>query len=111
MMWRIKVAEVAGFGDLRTMENFYGDRKWPSPEKHALVILLKHSDFQGELYWQVCGAIADHLESVLPALRLAQSMEGLGCHVGAIGYGGAAEDWVAGLRLAAEREENVVFHG
>ena len=57
MAWRTKVAEVAGYGDIRLMQGFGGDRQWPDDD--PLVHLLLHSDCEGELDWEVCAAIAD----------------------------------------------------
>lgn len=101
--WRNKISEVAGYGPLDDREGFGGDKPWPDGD--ALVLLLNHSDCDGELPWERCGEIADRLESLLPALTIAG--EG-GGHIGY--YADKTRVFIAGLRAAHSAKENVEFH-
>lgn len=76
--------------------------KWPSmPVRHdgtpePLIVLLAHSDCDGEIQADMCGPLADRIEELM--LRLD------GEHVE------DARRFVAGLRLAAAAGEPVDFH-
>lgn len=95
--WRTKLCEVAGYGRLDDREGFGGKVQWPDDD--ALVILLAHSDCDGEIEWKDCEAIAVRLEQLMPALKVA-------------GYDHAerAQQFIHGLRDAAIDKENVDFH-
>lgn len=101
--WRAKVCEVAGHGKLDDRAGFGGAIPWPTDD--PLVKLLYHSDCDGEIAWEDCAAIADRLEELLPALKRAGDGGG---HIG--DYAESAGRFIAGLRLAASRKENVDFH-
>lgn len=101
--FRVKLCEVAGYGDLEQREGFGGSKPWP--ESDPLVKLLNHSDCDGEIAWQDCTPIADRLASLLPALEVAGDGGG---HIGS--YHAVTVQFIAGLRLAASQEENVDFH-
>lgn len=109
MRWRQAVAKAAGIGNLNLMEGFYGGEgggiSWALLGDDPLVKLLHHSDCEGSLDAVDCGPIADRLESLLPAL---DAMGDGGGHVG--GYGDKTRTFIAGLRLAASRGEDVEFH-
>lgn len=103
MRWRMKLAEVAGYGDLKRYEGFDGSQPWPK-NGDALQILLNHSDCDGIIKAKDCGRIADRLEELMPALAVAG--EG-GGHVG--DYAGKTRLFIDGLREAAARGEDVEF--
>jgi hypothetical protein len=83
--------------------------KWPAmPVRHdgtpdPLLVLLAHSDCEGEIQAEFCGPLADRLEELLPLL----GDEDGGGHVGS--YRGATEQFIAGLRSAVEQGESVDF--
>lgn len=101
--WRKKLAEVSGYGDLGDYEGFGGGKKWPADD--ALAELLSHSDCDGILPAGRCAAMADRLESLLPALRVAGDGGG---HVGSYEY--TTVQFITGLRKAAMAGEDVDFH-
>lgn len=101
--WRTKICEVAGYGALEERENFGGSKPWP--EGDVLIKLLDHSDCDGEIATEDCGPIADRLESLLPALRIAGDGGG---HVG--DYATKTETFISGLRAAAKANEPVEFY-
>lgn len=82
--------------------------KWPAipvrPDgtPDPLIILLAHSDCEGELQTEFVGALADRLEELLPLL----DGDG-GGHVGS--YRAKTEQFIGGLRAAAAAGEDVTF--
>lgn len=105
MRWRAKLCEVAGLGDIMQREGFGGEcRPWPDPEKVPLVWLLSHADNEGEIPVEQCGPIADALEALMPALRLAGDGGG---HIG--DYAEKTQRFIDGLRMASSLGETVEF--
>ncbi len=102
--FRKKLAEVAGYGDLDDYLGMGGDKVWPE-NGDALILLLHHSDCDGDLPWAECGKIADRLESLLPALAIAGSGGG---HIG--DFADKTKEFITGLRLAHSQKESVEFH-
>lgn len=124
--WRDQLAEVAGY----TFHEFEGGRKlvdldwggiesvigrdllgkWPSmPVRHdgtpePLILLLAHSDCEGELQAEYLDALADRLTKLLPAL---EGVEG-GGHIGS--YVEKTQTFIDGLRRASAAGEDVGFH-
>ena len=80
MRWRQKIAEVAGFGNLDDYAGFDGEKEFPD---HPLTPLLSHSDCDGEIAVSECAAMADALEALLPALKIAENGGG---HIRCAGY-------------------------
>lgn len=84
--------------------------KWPQmpvrPDgiPDPLIVLLAHSDCEGEIQEEFCAPLADRLEELLPLLG---DEEG-GGHIGS--YREKTEQFIRGLRKAAKREEKVGFH-
>jgi hypothetical protein len=70
------------------------------PLKH----LLHHSDCDGSIATELCAPIADRLEAILPLLPEGEG----GGHIG--NWRGTTQRFIDGLRLAAERGEDVEFH-
>jgi hypothetical protein len=110
--WRAKICEVAGYGKLGDYEGFrddvsgdHGSKPWPKGD--PLVVLLSHSDCDGEIGTKDCAPLADALEQLLPALDRA---EGGGGHVDRGGYAGWTRQFIKGLRRAAAAGEDVEFH-
>ncbi len=97
--FRSAIAKVVGI-DLHKMQGFgeYGDADipWASLPADPLWTLLNHSDCDGELLAKDCVPIAERLEAIAPALAN-------------LGYAESALTFARGLRLAAERGENVEF--
>jgi hypothetical protein len=124
--WRDKLAEVAGYTfhehenrrqlielDWGGIEATIGrdlNGKWPAiPVRHdgtpdPLIILLAHSDCEGELQVEYLEALAGRLTELLP------KVEGLedGGHIG--NYVEKTQTFIDGLRRAAEAGEPVGFH-
>lgn len=95
MRWREKVCECAGLGNIRDRIGFNGIVPWPSND--IIVTLLDHSDCEGEIEWQKCSELADRLDQLLPSLRNA-------------GFEQETKNFIDGLRLAANKKQNVDFH-
>jgi hypothetical protein len=105
--WRKDIAAMIGI-NLDEMLGFYnratgvsGGTPFPDPHTEPLVILIDHSDCDGEIDAADCAAIADRLADLLP--RMAPDAE-------PYGHRWATERWIAGLRRAAAAGENVLFH-
>ncbi len=124
--WRDTLAEAAGY---TFHEIEYGRRlvdldwggieavighdllgRWPRiPARHdgtpdPLILLLAHSDCEGELQVEFHDPLAERLEGLLPKL---EGKEG-GGHIGS--YVEKTEQFIAGLRRAAAANEPVGFH-
>lgn len=85
-------------------KNYSGE--WDAMPADPLIILIAHSDCDGEIKPEHCTPLADRLEELVPLL----SDEG-GGHIAARGgFKGATEKFIAGLRAAAEAGEPVEFH-
>ena len=128
--WRIKIAQVAGLPPLLLMEGFFkkGDSydpfveyalkyegiasqyydslpiKWESLKPDPLHELLCHSDCDGDLKWEICAAMADRLQELIPLLP----EEEAGGHIGV--WKNKTQKFVDGLRLAYSKKENVEFY-
>ncbi len=89
--WRRCLCEAAGYGDLDNYLGFGGDKAWP--ESDILIVLLNHSDCDGEIEWTDCIKLADRLFYMLPDMT----------------YTLATKRFIDGLRLAAAAKENVIF--
>jgi hypothetical protein len=77
---------------------------WDLFEGDALVILLDHSDCDGEIAAHECGPLADRIEGLLDLLP----DEDAGGHIG--NWREKTRAFIDGLRLAAERNEPLGFH-
>jgi hypothetical protein len=109
--WRTELFRVAGYPPLELMEGFtYGTSskfppiKWECLKPDPLHILINHSDCDGEIEWKDADAIAGRLEELLPLLP----DEDAGGHIGY--WREKTQDFIDGLRLAHEKQENVEFH-
>ena len=91
--WRAKVCEVSGYGNLMERHGFGTlDKKGviPWPDDDHLVLLLYHSDCDGEIRARDCELIAERLKSLLPAMKVAGPW-----------YYDATERWISGLLQAS----------
>lgn len=131
MRWRQMIAQVAGLPPLMLMDGFFqkGDyqdpfaeeaKKFPSKanqyydslpikweslkEDPALYALLYHSDCDGNLPWEICEALANRLEELIPLLP----DEPDGGHIGV--WKDKTQKFVNGLREAYVAKENVEFY-
>jgi hypothetical protein len=77
--------------------------RWECLKPNPLHDLLNHSDCDGFIDWDKCGAISDELEKLLPLL----SDENGGGHIGS--YREKTETFIAGLRSAYAAKERVEF--
>ena len=122
--WREEIARAAGLPPLEFMEGFWGASwnrctnnlcpfervsrdlpiRWDCLRPSPLFTLLHHSDYEGEIAWEECAAIADALEELLPKLPTEED----GGHIG--DWRETTQGFIDGLRLAAECQENVEFH-
>ena len=99
--WRAKVCEVAGYGNLNERHGFGTlDKKGEIPwsDDDPLVLLLYHSDCDGDIKYKDCDSIAERLLTLLPSMRIAGTW-----------YYEATDRWIDGLRMAAILKENVEF--
>jgi hypothetical protein len=94
--WRKTVADAAGYGNLDDYEGFGGKKRWPDVEDDILVVLLHHSDCDGEIYSKDCLPLAIRLERLIVLIKDEDWQE-------------TTQQFVDGLRLAAELGENVEF--
>lgn len=124
--WRTKIAEVAGFPPLCLMQGFWipgevGDPikylpdwlqeqisgslpiSWEPYQSDPLVILLHHSDSDGEIDWQNCLLIAQRLEEIM---HLLPGEDDPG-HIG--NWEKKTQTFIDGLKLAHDQQENIVF--
>lgn len=76
---------------------------WAAWEDDPITLLLNHSDCEGELRWQDAVAIAERLEEIAPQIVRPPDMRK------DWDFKQTALDFAAGLRRAAEREEDVTF--
>jgi len=130
MRWRKQIALAAGLPPLDLMEGFYQSGspihdpfwrsgldselskpsveglpiQWECLKPSALHILLHHSDCDGEIEAKDCASIADALETLLPNLPTGDG----GGHIG--DWTEKTQQFIAGLRAAAENQESVKFH-
>ncbi len=100
--FREKICEAAGLGKLDDYQSYGGDKLWPDD---PIVILLNHSDCDGEIWWQDCKPLADSMEALLPRLA-ANDSPGMPCFT----TRNNAKQFIEGLRMAHISKENVEFH-
>ncbi len=119
--WRNTIAKAAGYAVWKvtyengmtmdtvmldwghiTEDNLHG--KWERVPDDPLVILLAHSDCDGEIAAEHCAVLADRLEELLPSLPDAD----MGGHIGDLLPKTA--QFIKGLRYAAAAGEPVDFH-
>jgi hypothetical protein len=103
MRWRTALAEAAGLPSLFRFESYGGTLPWTGYENDPLVILLNHSDCDGEIACEDCIPLADRLSELLPEF----SGKDLGGHVG--DCEAKTQRFIDGLRRAAEAKETVEF--
>lgn len=83
-----------------TNEQVYGE--WAETPDDPLIVLLVHSDCEGEIHPEQAGPLADRLEALLPEIH----GEG-GGHIG--NYRAKTEAFIAGLRAAVAAGEPMEF--
>lgn len=123
--WRQEVAKAAGYMTARVQwhdmdyptesilidwghieeKNFSGE--WDEIPHDPLIILIAHSDCDGEIKPEHAMPLADRLEELLPLLP---EGEGTGHIAARGGFRSATEKFIAGLRAAAAAGESVEFH-
>lgn len=118
--WRDTIAAAAGHGvakvegafgivrdeiqldwDHITNDNLVG--KWEATPSDPLVVLIAHSDCDGEIHPEQAGPLADRLEELLPQLP----SEPDGGHIGH--WAVKTQTFIAALREAAESGQKVLF--
>jgi hypothetical protein len=72
---------------------------WELLKPSALHHLLNHSDYNGEIAWEVCNDIADELEKLLPRLQELDA-----------NWVPRTQQFIDGLRLAYNQKENLEFN-
>jgi hypothetical protein len=121
--WRDTMAQVAGLPlsgepgmratehlyinwDEITEENIYG--KWERTPEEPLVVLIAHSDCDGEILPEQAGPLADRLEELLPKITEGPGADG---HIGRDGGMVAVTcRFIRGLRAAVAANEPLGFH-
>ncbi len=113
--WRTRIAEVSGYAQQWAAGRFEIDDdedasedgiyagNWKNAPSDAILLLLLHSDCDGELAPEHCRLLADRLEGLLPNLH----GDG-GGHLG--DYRAKTEQFIKGLREAAAANEPLGFH-
>lgn len=86
-------------------KNYLGE--WDEMPADPLLILIVHSDCDGEIKPEHAGPLADRLEEILPNIPDAADGGHIGCRGG---YVEATRKFIAGLRAAAAAGEPVDFH-
>lgn len=109
---RQAVAKAAGgsFPPHSDPAKFPRDDMWYwTDDNHGpgLYEFMTHSDCDGEISPEMCNAVADELEALLPKM---QDLGEAGGHLARVGgYHGALTKFIAGCRLAAECNEPLEF--
>ncbi len=104
--WRRHLAWVVGFPPLDLMSGFQ-DYKTPDDEVLSwdilkpddLILLLHHSDCDGEFSFDESERIANRLNELLNNDRFSEEE-----------WGDKTKQFIKGLQLAAKRKEKVTFH-
>ena len=96
--WRGNVCAVAGYGPLDEYVGFGGSMEWPDPKEDPLILLLRHSDCDGEISAKDCGPIAARLMSILPSMKICGNW-----------YLYTTQQWIDGLNTASKAGECVEF--
>ena len=117
--WRVIVARMVLGIQLTEMEGFekgifaqglkeagllMDPLPWSPYDGRPIVILLNHSDCDGEILTGDCLAIAEELKAIMP---LAKKLPPGWGHMP--DFAKATQRWIDGLEEAAERGENVEF--
>ncbi len=107
--FRRAVAKAVGI-DLDKMDGFVGEFTvepiaWSSLTPDPIHLFLNHSDCDGVIETNDCGPIAGRLEAIVPILE----EQDRGALV-FLSHAESARRFARGLRLAAERGEDVEFH-
>jgi len=119
--WRNTLAEIAGYRlgkpdptapwyecaeinwEAITPDNLQG--VWERVPEDPLIVLIAHSDCDGEIRPREAGPLADRLEELLPKITE------LGVGAGHIGnWREKTQKFIDGLRRAAKNDEPVKFH-
>lgn len=94
--FRNAIAVAAGLGKLSTFVGFGGQRRFPDAASEPLVVLLDHSDDDGEIAASDCAPLAARLDEIAPLLDEDD-------------FAQRAHAFAAGLRGAAAANEPVEF--
>ncbi len=92
--------------DAITEDNLYG--KWETTPEDPLIVLIAHSDCEGEIYPEQAGPLADRLEQLLPLVNDGEESWGHIARDG--GMVAVTKNFIAGLRAAAAAHEPLGFH-
>jgi hypothetical protein len=103
MPWRKYVAEINW--DALEYKNYQGE--WDRIPEDPLILLLAHSDCDGEIKPEHALLLADRLEQLLPALPDESTATG---HIERCGWRGTTQRFIDGLRQASAAGEAVDFH-
>lgn len=86
-------------------KNYYG--QWDKLPDDPLLILIVHSDCEGEIRREHTALLADRLEEILQDMEDSPSVGHLAYRGG---YRACTEKFISGLRAAAAANEPVKFH-
>jgi hypothetical protein len=93
-----KPTVMLDWGHLGTRAHLLGE--WEETPSDPLLVLIVHADDEGWILKEQAAPLADRMEALLPLIPEDNGYE----------YRTRAERFIAGLRLAVERGESVVFH-
>lgn len=111
MEYRRELARLAGMPPLEFMRGFFcEDSKktpgcpdyaisWATLKPDIIHVLLNHSDCDGEIDWEDCEPLADRLQELLDLMAEEDTY-----------WRVDTKQFINGLRSAASRKENVIFH-
>ena len=63
--FRRHLSTLVGIGDLSDYSGFGGEKQFPSTDDEPLVLLIDHSDCDGDLSAEECGKVAKRLTEIL----------------------------------------------
>lgn len=102
--FRFWIAKVAGI-DLDKMQGFGGNKPFPTKKKEPLVILLNHSDCDGDIKWKDTLPLATRMEELLKLVKPKVKKNSEEEY-----FKDKLEQFIEGLKSAHELGEDVDFH-
>lgn len=109
-MFRKNLAALIGM-DLSSMEGFGGTKPFPSKQVEPLVILLNHSDCDGDIEVEDLDPLRERMQLILNDLTEEKFKAAAGPGYFSFEYfKEKMESWIEGLEFAKSKNEKVEFH-